>query len=86
MAFSCWIISKFRHGLKQMQINSEKLTWKRTGKITMRAEPYLIMRLPTHYLAMYGQKTERITIGKYPDAETAKTACEEYRQKNASTG
>ena len=44
------------------------------------------MRLPTHYLAMYGQKTERITIGKYPDAETAKTACEEYRQKNASTG
>lgn len=52
----------------------------------MRAEPYLIMRLPTHYLAMYGQKTERITIGKYPDAETAKTACEEYRQKNASTG
>lgn len=68
------------HGLI---VNFEPLSWKRTGKITMRSEPYLIIRYPTHYAALHGPQTQRVTIGQYPDAEAAKTACEQHRQKNA---
>jgi hypothetical protein len=54
------------------------MVWKRTGKITLRSEPYLIMRFSTGYTALYGPQCERVTIGIYPDAEAAKTACEAH--------
>lgn len=65
------------------------LTFKRTGKITMRAGPYLIIRYPTHYLALHGPQTARITIGRYATADEAKKACQAHSdadsgQKNAS--
>lgn len=54
------------------------LTWKRTGKITMRSEPYLIMRLiaDPQYLALYGPQTARSTIGRYHTASEAQKACQ----------
>jgi hypothetical protein len=61
------------------------LIWKRTGKICLRSEPYLIMRLPTHYAALHGPQSARATIGKYQDAKAAQDACEQHSQKNAST-
>ena len=68
-------------------INSNPLVFIRTGKITMRCEPYLIIRYPrSRYMALHGPQTERVTIGVYPDAEAAKTACEEHRVKSMETG
>ena len=54
------------------------LAFKRTGKITLRAEPYLIMRLPGNppYLALYGPQCARITIGRYDIATDAMRACQ----------
>jgi hypothetical protein len=54
------------------------LAWKRTGKITLRAEPYLIMRLISDpkYLALYGPQTARSTIGRYDTAPEAQKACQ----------
>lgn len=56
------------------------LQWKRTGKITLRAEPYLIMRLPGNppYLALYGPQCARITIGRYHTAAEAQQACQDH--------
>lgn len=56
------------------------LTWKRTGKITMRCEPYLIMRLiaDPKYLALYGPQTARSTIGRYLTAPEAQKACQSH--------
>ena len=56
------------------------LTWKRTGKITLRAEPYLIMRLiaDPQYLALYGPQTARITLGRYLTAPDAQKACQAH--------
>lgn len=44
----------------------------------MRAEPYLIMRLPgiPPYLALYGPQCARITIGRYHTAAEAQEACQ----------
>ena len=55
-----------------------KIDWKRTGKITMRSGDYLIIRYPTHYLALHGPQTARATIGRYATAEEAKAACEAH--------
>lgn len=54
------------------------LAFKRTGRITLRAEPYLIMRLPGNppYLALYGPQCARITIGRYDTAGEAQAACQ----------
>jgi len=49
----------------------------------MRSEPYLVIRYPTHYLALHGPQTERVTIGRYATATDAKAACEAH---SASTG
>ena len=56
------------------------LAFKRTGKITLRAEPYLIMRLPGNppYLALYGPQCARITIGRYDIATDAMRACQSH--------
>jgi hypothetical protein len=63
-----------------------QLTWRRTGKITLRAEPYLIMRLPGNppYLALYGPQCARITIGRYDTATEAQKACQGH--SDALTG
>lgn len=60
------------------------LTWKRTGSITMRAEPYLIMRLPGNppYLALFGPQTARSTIGRYDTATDAQKACQEHSDED----
>jgi len=56
------------------------LTWKRTGPITLRSEPYLILRLiaEPRYLALYGPQTARITIGRYNTAAEAQQACQKH--------
>lgn len=62
------------------------LTWKRTGKITLRAEPYLIMRFSTGYHALYGPQCARVTLGIYDTVEAAKTVCEAHNaEHNAIT-
>lgn len=66
--------------------HSDPLPFKRTGKITMRAADYLIIRYPTHYAALHGPQTARTTIGQYPDAESAQRACEQHRRKEAASG
>lgn len=58
------------------------MNWQRTGLITLRSGDFLIIRFPTHYAALYGPQCDRLTLGAYPDAEAAKTACEAHRQKN----
>lgn len=54
------------------------LDWRRTGKITLRADPYLVIRYPSHYLALYGPQTARETIGRYDTAADAKKACQRH--------
>ena len=66
---------------------TESLQWKRTGLICLRSEPYLIERLITRYVALYGQPCARQTLGEYPYTpdtmvaarEAAKAACEAHR-------
>ena len=55
------------------------LIWRRTGKITMRSEPYLVIRYPnSRYLALHGPQTARETIGWYQTADDAKNACQRH--------
>lgn len=62
---------------------SDDLQWTRTGKITMRSEPWLIIRYPAHYAALYGPPGDREVLGFYQSAKGAQRACEKHRQKNA---
>ncbi len=61
------------------------LTFKRTGKITLRSEcgEYLIIRYPTGYTALQGPQTARVTLGHYPDKDAAQNACNLHAQKEA---
>jgi len=59
-------------------VNSD-INWRRTGKITLRAEPYLIMRFSTGYHSLYGPQCARETLGIYPTADDAKACCEAHR-------
>lgn len=54
------------------------LDWKRTGKITLRCEPYLIIKYSGHYEALYGPQCEREILGAYPVATEAQRACEAH--------
>jgi hypothetical protein len=54
------------------------MEWQRTGKITMRSGEYLIIKYPTHYLALRGPQTQRETIGRFKSAEDAKQACKDF--------
>jgi hypothetical protein len=60
-------------------MSSDPMVWTRTGKITMRCEPYLIMRFSTGYHALHGAQCARTTLGVYPTADDAKAACEAHR-------
>ena len=60
------------------------LEWKRTGKITMRADDYLIIRFPTGYTALHGPQCAREILGQgLETADAAKALCDQHRQKEA---
>ena len=66
-----------------LNVTSKPLEWVRTGLITLRCEPYLIISYPTAYAALYGDPGARDEIGHYPTAAEAQKACEAHRQKEA---
>ncbi len=60
------------------------LEWTRTGKITMRCEPYLIIRFSTGYTALHGPQCSRELLGQgLETADAAKVICEDHRQKKS---
>ena len=69
------------HGLT---VNSD-LDWHRTGLITLRAEPYLVIRYPgPRYTALYGPQCSRVILGQgLETADAAKAICDQHRQKEA---
>ena len=59
------------------------IAFKRTGKITLRCEPYLIIRFSTGYTALHGPQCAREILGQgLETADAAKAICEAHRQKN----
>ena len=58
------------------------LEWKRTGKITMRCEPYLIIRFSTGYTALHGPQCSREILGQgLETADAAKAICEAHKER-----
>ena len=55
------------------------LNWKRTGKITLRSEPYLIIKYSKKYQALYGEPGKREVLGDFSSADEAKSACVKHR-------
>lgn len=53
------------------------LDWHRTGKITMRADDYLIIRFQTGYTALHGPQCDREILGT---ADAAKAVCEAHKE------
>jgi hypothetical protein len=70
------------HGLILTMEHSEPLAWKRTGKITLRAEPYLVIRYPgPRYTALHGPQCSREILGKgLETADAAKAVCEAHKE------
>ena len=59
------------------------IEWKRTGKITMRSEPYLIIRFSTGYTALHGPQCAREILGQgLETADAAKAVCEAHEREN----
>ena len=60
--------------------HSEPLAWHRTGLITLRAEPYLIVRYPgPRYTALHGPQCSREILGQgLETADAAKAICEAH--------
>ena len=59
------------------------IEWKRTGKITMRSEPYLIIRFSTGYTALHGPQCAREILGQgLESADAAKAICEAHEREN----
>ena len=60
------------------------LEWTRTGKITLRAGDYLIVRYPGHrYTALYGPQCAREILGQgLESADAAKAICEAHEREN----
>ena len=61
------------------------LEWTRTGKITLRAGDYLIIRYPgPRYTALHGPQCAREILGQgLESADAAKSICSMHRQKEA---
>lgn len=58
------------------------LAWVRTGKITLRSEPYLIIRFSTGYIALYGPQCSREILGQgIESADRAKDICAAHSTK-----
>jgi hypothetical protein len=68
------------HGYQM--INSNPLVFARTGKITLRAGDYLIIKYPgPRYTALHGPQTQRVTLAQgLESAEAAKQACEAHKE------
>jgi hypothetical protein len=59
------------------------LDWHRTGKITLRCGPYLIIRFSTGYTALHGPQCSREILGQgLETADAARALCALHRQKN----
>ena len=59
------------------------LDWHRTGKITLRCEPYLIIRFSTGYTALHGPQCAREILGQgLESADAAKAICEAHEREN----
>jgi hypothetical protein len=55
------------------------LDWHRTGKITMRADDYLIIRFQTGYTALHGPQCDREILGQgLETADAAKALCAQH--------
>jgi hypothetical protein len=63
-------------------VNSS-LDWKRIGLITLRCEPYLIIKYPgPRYTALYGPQCSREILGQgLESADRAKDVCEAHNKK-----
>ena len=62
---------------------SDPLAFKRTGRITLRSDPYLIIRFQTGYTALHGPQCDREILGQgLESADAAKALCDQHRQKN----
>ena len=57
---------------------SDPLAFKRTGRITLRCDPFLIIRFPTGYTALVGLPGERSVIGHYQTSQEAQDACNSH--------
>lgn len=58
------------------------LDWHRTGKITMRADNYLIIRFQTGYTALHGPQCAREILGQgLESADAAKAICEAHNER-----
>ena len=58
-----------------------ELDWERTGEITLRSEPYLIIKYSRKYQALYGDPAKREVLGDFSSADEAKSACEKHRSE-----
>lgn len=56
-----------------------ELDWERTGEITLRSEPYLIIKYSKKYQALYGEPGKRVIVGDFGSADEAKSACVKHR-------
>lgn len=63
---------------------SEPLAWHRTGLITLRCDPYLIIRYPgPRYTALHGPQCLREILGQgLETADAAKAICEAHEREN----
>lgn len=62
-----------------------ELAWIRTGKITLRADPYLVIKYPgPRYTALHGPQCAREILGQgIETADAAKAVCaKHYSQSN----
>mgnify|MGYP003480286730 FL=1 len=66
------------------QIVNSDLVWQRTGLITLRCEPYLVIKYPgPRYTALHGPQCSREILGQgLETADAAKALCAQHRQKN----
>lgn len=60
------------------------MDWVRTGKITLRAGDYLIIRyiLEPQYMALHGPVAGRTAIGRYLTVGDAQQACKDHEKQN----
>ncbi len=64
---------------------TQTFDWKRTGPITLRCEPYVVIKFSRDYLALYGRPAERESLGEFATADEAKAACEAHATATATS-
>ena len=65
------------------QIVNSDLVWQRTGLITLRCEPYLVIKYPgPRYTALHGPQCSREILGQgLETADAAKAICEAHNER-----